>query len=147
MTMGVATLAPWQYSSPTGGFISTERLFGHDLRPGMVCRTTGQNQPVWQGIISLETRLGVGLVVTVEDGTRYLLWEHAAMEIRVDCHLEIVDIRPCGCWDTSHLPEGGVWTCDLCKARHKQLATMTDGDWKQLAEDSLTRSQHGKHVA
>lgn len=114
--MGVATLAPWQNSSPTGGFISTERLFGEDLRPGMVVRVSRPHQPTWQGITAMETRLGVGLIVTVESGTRLWLFHMNALEVRQDCFLEPAEIKPCGCWDTSYLPHGGLWTCD----RHQQ---------------------------
>lgn len=110
MTIGVATLTPWQHSSPTGGLITTQRVLAEDLRPGMVARTA--HTPMWQAITTIEYRLHVGLIVTYEDDHREWIGAWSGLEIRQDCFWEPAVIAACGCWDTSYLEHGGVWRCD-----------------------------------
>lgn len=101
MSYLVATIEPWQHSSPGGGFVSTEWLPADKIEPGMVARVRG----AWEPIATLEHRLGVGLIATLSNGER--LWLLNGLEIRQDLRWDPVPIADCGCWET----DSGTWRC------------------------------------
>lgn len=100
----VATVEPWQHSSPGGGFVSSDWTPAAQLEPGHVVRRGG-----WVPIEAIENRIGMGLVVTLADTDRTRVWLCGnGMEVRQDMRWDPVPIADCGCWST----EDGAWTCN-----------------------------------
>lgn len=115
MTMHVATLEPWQHSSPTGGFVNSTHLPSREVTPGSVIRNPRFGPP-WVAVAVMEHRLGMGLVATLTNGERWWLLNRY-VEVRTDVRWEPAVIAACGCWDTSYLDHGGIWTCDSHRRR------------------------------